>query len=173
MSNHERKTGVYQIWLGDYYYFGSAEDCDDRCLKEHLSALKCGTHRNKKMQNVFDKYQTFEYQIVVECDDRDTAYAWEQGFIDTHIGLQKCLNLNASAAKPPGFAGKKHSEETKLLISVGGKGKVRTDETKAAMSKSKKGVARQKDVCKYCGTVAMKSNITRWHNDNCKYKGDN
>lgn len=98
--------GVYQIWINDYFYFGSAEDIYTRCVKTHFALLKNGKHSNKKMQNVYNKHNIFRFDIIIECDSRDAAYAYEQDFIDTHFGLEKCMNLNPDASNPPSQFGK-------------------------------------------------------------------
>lgn len=95
---------------------------------------------------------------------------------------------------------RKHTEESKRKISEGNKGKTftHTDETKEKISKSMKGREnywlkgqtpwtkihghteetkeklrnpKQKFICDVCGkSVGGKSNLDRWHNENCKMK---
>lgn len=139
-----KTIGVYQIFIGDYFYHGSSEDCEGR-LKKHLQALKRGNHINNKMQNVYNKYQTFDCQIVMQCDNRDVAYAYEQDFIDTHFGLDKCLNINEVASKPPGFLGKKHSDETKQKMSKSMKGKPSHNKGKSMSEEQKKKISNSRN----------------------------
>jgi len=93
-----------------------------------------------------------------------------------------------------GMVGKKHSQETKDLIAskVLGvkkgprpdavKEKIRltksqnafvfSDEIKAKMS-GKRGPQKQKSPlvsCQHCGIISRIAQISRWHNDNCRYK---
>jgi group I intron endonuclease len=130
--------GVYQIFIEDYCYWGSSGNCEKRC-SDHLNSLKRGNHQNKKMQAVFNKYKTFDWQIIVACDDRDVAYLYEQDYIDAHFGLDKCMNLNAVASKPPSQKGKKHTAETKSKMSAAKKGHTHTAETRAKQSAGAKG----------------------------------
>jgi group I intron endonuclease len=92
-------SGIYQIWIGDYYYFGSTNDFEVRG-KRHLSNLKKGKHQNPRMQNAYNKYQTFDFEIILTCDV-NALYANEQAYIDTHYGLSKCININSIASGPP------------------------------------------------------------------------
>lgn len=53
------------------------------------------------------------------------------------------------------YYGKKHSEEVRKRISESHKGKKYNQ---------------SKHTCEHCGLVTIKSNIVRWHGDNCKFK---
>lgn len=133
--------GVYMIFIGDYFYHGSSGDCDKRC-KTHFEKLKNNKHCNPKMQNAFNKYQHFDYQIVVCCNNRDIAYSYEQDFINAHFGLEKYLNLNATASKPPSREGRTFSEESKQKMSESRKGKKikpHSEEHKQKLSEAAKG----------------------------------
>jgi hypothetical protein len=73
---------------------------------------------------------------------------------------------------------KQHTEESKLKQSLvkRGKlnpnfGKIQTDESKRLKSLAQIGILKPTFVCNCCGkTVGGKSNLIRWHNDNCKEK---
>lgn len=158
--------GIYQISIGDYYYFGSADDCEKRCMKSHFAHLKLGKHCNKKMQNAFDKYQTFSWEVVEDCDDRGIAYAVEQRYIDANFGRKHCLNLNPVAAKPPSHKGLKLgplSEEHKRNIS----------EARLGIPSPNKGKPLPKLQCSHCCGWFNVGNLNRWHGDNCKHKQEN
>jgi group I intron endonuclease len=171
--------GVYQIFIEDYCYWGSSGNCEKRC-SDHLNSLKRGKHDNTKMQNVFNKYKSFDFQIIVACDDRDVAYAYEQDYIDAHFGLDKCLNLNAAASKPPSQKGKKLTDEHRANLSAAQKGRKLTDEHKAKLSgpkndehKSKLSAAKKnatKLQCLHCLRSFDSGNFKRYHGDNCKKK---
>lgn len=73
-------------------------------------------------------------------------------------------------------------QNTKNKISLNSKGKKKTEETKEKMrkpkpegfsekiSKLKTGIIHPTASCNHCNLVASKFNISRWHNDNCKFK---
>ena len=78
-------------------------------------------------------------------------------------------HAKAMAGKPSGKAGKPSSENTKLKISnafIGNKnpmyGKKHSEETLKKMM--------EKLICPYCKLEGGKSNMKRWHFDNCKHK---
>jgi group I intron endonuclease len=131
---------VYEIWIGKYFYQGSTCNLEKR-MKEHLTELQSNKHGNYKMQNVFNKYKTFDYQVLVECEDRNMAYQYEQDFIDGSFGLEFYLNLNPSASAPPlaQMTGKKHSDKTKRQMSASATGRKQSEEQIKKMSESKKG----------------------------------
>ena len=90
--------------------------------------------------------------------------------------------------------GRVHSEETKQKIRKGNKGKIRSeetrkklsllnskekhpfwgkkrsDETKRKMSESRKGKKHKIVFCPHCGKRCSPSTLSRWHNNNCKFK---
>ncbi|QHJ74487.1 hypothetical protein VH12019_00160 [Vibrio phage VH1_2019] len=66
-------------------------------------------------------------------------------------------------------------EETKQKLSIKATGRKHSQETKDAMSKNRRGEnngmygkKQPTETCIHCGKIASKSNIKRWHNDNCK-----
>ena len=111
-------SGLYQINIGDYFYFGQAQDLKKR-KSQHLSRLKKGTHNNPLMQNVYNKYQKFDFQEVLHCsvDDLDQQ---EQRLLDAFWGTEGCMNI-AKDAKAF-HRGLKHTEESKKKMSEAQKG---------------------------------------------------
>ena len=107
--------GIYQIWIDDKYYFGSSNNIEWR-LSQHKSALKNNKHENIKMQRCFNKYNRFDYDIIVTCDEQ-SRLKWEQSFIDEHYGLDNCMNLAKDANKPPSPFGREVKKETREKIS--------------------------------------------------------
>lgn len=105
-------SGIYQIWIGEYYYFGSTKNFKSRML-DHLSGLKRGNHKNPKMQNAYNKHKNFECYLVLECNENLESH--EQAFIDTHYGLSKCMNINPSSSRPP-VCKKGHKSRPKKII---------------------------------------------------------
>jgi group I intron endonuclease len=152
--------GIYEIWIGDYFYQGSSVDIERR-MYEHKRALKNNVHINTKMQRIFNKYQSFQYHILVECDPA-TVLSWEQDYLNANWGDPQFMNLNSYADKPTNpiyWKGKKFSEEHKAKLSEASRGKKHgpmSDEHKAKVSTAKraqnlKGHNRKKILCN--GTV--------------------
>ena len=145
--------GIYEIWIGDYYYQGRSVRIEYRA-KEHLWQLERGIHRNTKMQNVFNKYKTFEYQVLVECQ-KSECEKWEQDFIDTNWGDKFYLNCMKSSA-----GGWEHVNS-----------KVMSVETRAKHSLRTKGKAKRLVTCPRCGKIGGNGVMQKWHFHNCN-KGD-
>jgi len=99
------------------------------------------------------------------------SYASENGF----FGRDNSGKLN-------GFYGKHHSEESLNKLRNPKKTNVNYRKPKSKsharnISKAQKNVPwtenKRKSMessCEHCGLTTIKSNITKWHNDNCKYK---
>ena len=125
--------GVYEIWVGPYFYQGSSDNVERR-IRQHRTCLEGDRHSNKKMQNVFNKYQSFEWQLLVECD-KGLVQSYEDDYIQTNWGDDKYLNL-----KPSGYSGgshrkgAKHTNETRELLSKAAKSQ-NWDNHKTAMQK--------------------------------------
>ena len=147
--------GIYEIWIGENYYHGSSNDIEKR-IYNHQLKLKNNNHVNTFMRNAYNKHKTFEYQILVECEEH-SLLQWEQDYIDANYGLPKYMNINPSAICPPSNKGKSHSLETKAKMSKSAKGKKFTDEHKNKLSKAAKN--RKKYACKkvVCNGVAFSS----------------
>lgn len=138
--------GIYEIWIDKYFYQGSSFNIEDR-IKRHQYELRNGIHGNKKMQNVFNKYEAFSWQILVECD-KTSVRDYEQDYIDANWGDKKYLNASKSAYHPlqekPWNKGLKGacSEETRKLMSeikLGNtfkRGKKASENTRNIISKS-------------------------------------
>lgn len=64
--------------------------------------------------------------------------------------------------------GKKRENGTPWLL--GDNNPAKRLDVREKISKSKIGKSRPTSICLYCGITAQKTNITRWHNENCKLK---
>lgn len=73
--------GIYKIQIGEYNYIGQSINIRKR-ITQHRYNLKQGIHHNNFMQNVFNKYKTFEYKILFKV---------EKEFLD--ILEQVCVNF--------------------------------------------------------------------------------
>ncbi len=109
--------GVYR-WhntINDKSYIGSAADMEDR-RKRHLWEIRAGRHVNKKLLNAFRKYgeAAFEFEILAHCPEDDLLWQ-EQLAIDAFDAYRTGYNMCPIAGRP--FAGRKHSDETKQLMS--------------------------------------------------------
>lgn len=85
-----------------------------------------------------------------------------------HSDESKLKNRNSQLGEKSWAYGKSKSEETKAKMSAAAKGKKKSPEAIENMRLAKKN--QPKGICVHCGTEAIKSNIARWHDDNCKHK---
>lgn len=102
-------SGIYQINIGDYFYFGQSVDLKKR-KREHRRALEQGKHPNPKMQHVYNKYQDFQWLEVSHCSHTELD-GQEQRLLDAFWGTEGCMNLARDARAPR--RGIKVSEETR------------------------------------------------------------
>lgn len=130
MAYAKSQRGVYCILnlANQRHYIGSSENLNGR-MREHFNALKRGAHKNRKLQNAWNKYgsDAFRFDVIEVIPSGDIVSA-EQSWIDQTLPF---YNLRRTAESNLGF---KHSDETKAKISRAHVGKSLTDECKAKIS---------------------------------------
>lgn len=105
------KSGIYKIrFKCDCFYIGSAVNLTKRKLN-HLSDLKQGKHCNAIMQNHFNKYGKYIFEIIEHVPPEDLVKR-EQYFIDT---LKPTINIVPIAGNTLGY---KHTPKTKEKMAV-------------------------------------------------------
>jgi group I intron endonuclease len=134
-----KKVGVYIIrnTINNKIYIGSAVNILNR-IKDHIKRLKSKTHKNKLLQNHFNKYGMCFYFEVLEFCNKEDLIEVEQFMLDKHLSYirKNGFNINKIANSMLGF---KHSEKTKSNWSAKRKGIRFSSESKKNMSESKKG----------------------------------
>lgn len=118
-------TGIYCIFSNidkNKIYIGSAKNITTR-IKRHLSELKNNKHNNKKMQNYFNKHSldNFNYRVLVLCSEEELIVK-EQFYLDF---LKPYFNVLKKAYSLEGY---KHTEYSKIRISIKNKGRKMTEE---------------------------------------------
>lgn len=122
-------AGIYRIVLGNgYSYIGSACNLYAR-EKQHLSRLKRGKHENVKMQNNWNKYKEFGFDVVELCEPSDLLVK-EQMLIDVHFSSRKNVNIAPVAGSRRGI---KLSILHRAKISASLKGRIVSEETLVKM----------------------------------------
>ncbi len=108
-------SGVYQIMcvVTGARYVGSSIDVFGR-WRDHRAALLAGRHVNPKFQAVFAKYgeRNFKLEVLEEAEPSALLSA-EQRWLDSE---RPELNISLSAEAP--MRGRRHSEESRGLISA-------------------------------------------------------
>lgn len=92
--------GIYKIRnrVNGKEYIGSSVRILRR-FRDHKYALRRGEHKNKKLQNAWNKHgeHAFEFCVVM-LTSKDMLRFYEQRFLDQ---MQPAYNLNPIADKPP------------------------------------------------------------------------
>lgn len=105
----------------------------------HISALKKNTHWNSTMQNVWNKYQTFEYKILSSWDTRELAYQEEQNLLNVYFGkpfymMQTSAAFGAPKGRISPMKGRKNTAEHIKKRADARRGKKMTDEQRMNVS---------------------------------------
>jgi group I intron endonuclease len=160
------KGGIYRLYWdnNDYYYYGQAINLNRR-KSTHTESAKKNKHKNPKVQNLVNKYGIFNFEII-QYSNNEELDMLEQIYLDKYFGDKNCCNICPIASSSKGrkydkevlermrsnrekgrmkgsknpFYGKKHTQETKDLISVSKIGK-----KYPAISLAKKGVKSSKE----------------------------
>jgi group I intron endonuclease len=116
-------TGIYKIEhkTSGKVYIGSAVDFRARECKHWLD-LRKGMHRNKHLQNAYDRYgaEAFEFKRLIICS-RKNLLMYEQLCLDKFDAVKRGYNIAFVAGSP--MLGRVVSDETKEKISRSNKGK--------------------------------------------------
>jgi group I intron endonuclease len=135
------KSGIYIIknTSSDMIYIGSAINLAQRC-SHHIRRLSIGEHKNKYLQNAWNKYgsESFVFIVFALCD-KENLILFEQRVIDFYLdryGRNKLYNLDLVAGSA---LGRKLTQETKNNIGNGRRGILHSEETKKNYSISRKG----------------------------------
>lgn len=112
----EKRSGIYRIDIGGNFYYGSSVNLDAR-IKNHISKLRAGKHRNARLQRCFNKYGESDllFTIVEMCRKEDTLLL-EQKYLSEGVGKSNCLNFCKDAFAP--MKGISFSIEHKKKISL-------------------------------------------------------
>lgn len=110
-------SGIYRISCvaNGHFYYGSSIDIRKR-FSNHISKLRSGKHRNKRLQRIFHKYgeASLTFEIVRYCDPSFVLDV-EQEYLDEHVSNEYCVNFCKSAKSP--MSGVRFSDEHKKRIS--------------------------------------------------------
>ena len=132
-------------------YVGSSINMRDR-KAGHFRALGDETHRNRHLQNAFNRYggRCFSFLVLEECSE-DSLVEREIFFMDLLKTLQRGIGYNLLTADRSNTSpetlrrmsaastGRKHTEETKKKIGAGNRGKVRSPEAREKVRQARLG----------------------------------
>lgn len=122
------KPGIYKIYniTNDKFYLGSSTMKIFKRIQHHFLELKRNNHKNKHLQNAWNKYgeNNFEF-VVIENIDKSECLKREQELID-EIGINNLYNINPLASGTPNM-----SKETIMKRSATMKEKYKKGEMKS------------------------------------------
>jgi group I intron endonuclease len=106
------KSGIYKISFDGnrLFYIGSSVNLVAR-KTNHISDLKNNNHCNQKLQNAYNKYKKFCFEVIENCSIEELIVK-EQYYLDN---LKPNLNILKVAFSSIGF---KHTEETIKKITI-------------------------------------------------------
>jgi len=115
-------------------YIGSAKDIKQR-WRDHRYQLRHNKHGCKYLQRSWNKYgeENFKFEIIEIINDPKDLIVREQYWID-HYQSYKPENGYNGNIKANSRLGTKHSDKTKILMSISQKGKKLSPEHKANLS---------------------------------------
>jgi len=119
----------------DMFYIGSAFNFENR-WKNHKIELRLNRHCNPYLQSAWNKYgeESFKF-YVLEYVDKTDLISREQFWIDKLKAYDREIGYNLCQTAG-NVAGRKASEETKVLLSTIRKGKKRSEEFKEKIRQS-------------------------------------
>ena len=161
--------GIYKIrnLLNSKIYIGQSTNINNRF---RVHRFKINKNIKHPLQSAFKKYgiDNFEFNIIERVADINKLNEREQYWLDHYQSYlpENGYNLSPSATstkgysltdktkslmslvrkgKPSGHKGKKHTEDSKLKISLSSKGKLKSEEHRKNMSISRKGKKHSKE----------------------------
>lgn len=135
MARH-KQPGAYILThvQSGHLYIGSTNDLHSR-KGTHESALRCGKHGNKRLQELYDVDQRIHFSGIPFLT-KEEALDEEQRLIDSYKASQYLLNVYLDVRNPAASRsanGYRHSEETRDKMSAVRNGKILSDTTKEKM----------------------------------------
>jgi len=131
-------TGIYCIEniINKKKYVGKAEDIEDR-WKEHRYLLNKKKHINKHLENSWYKYgmENFIFYIIEICESEKLSER-ERFYIFYFDAKNNGYNLTDGGQ---GILGYRHTEKSKLKMSINSKGKTKSEEHRKKISEVNKG----------------------------------
>lgn len=117
---------IYEIrnLITNQFYIGSCFNFKKR-VREHLNSLRKNKHRNQYLQNSWNKYgiENFKFTIHVSLLSKENLLEIEQNYLDRYFTFFSNRLFNLNRYVDGGFRNRKHTDETKRLMSIKSLGK--------------------------------------------------
>lgn len=139
MVKYTSVSGIYIILntRNGKFYIGQAQDFKLR-WQDHKWKLNAGKHRNKHLQNAWQKYgeKAFRFKKLEYCSIKQLEER-EQHYLNIYVGKETCYNTANDAHAP--MRGRKHTPEARLKMSKALKGRVKSAEECRKISEALRG----------------------------------
>ena len=99
-----KKSGVYAIKniSTGKMYIGSTKMTFQKRLQHHVSLLRINKHKNKYLQNAYNKHTEYDFEILIlEITNKNDTLQKEQYYLDNNINL---YNINPLATGTPNLS---------------------------------------------------------------------
>jgi len=151
-----KQSGIYRIRniVNGMLYIGSAINFTRRWW-QHRQELRDNIHHSPRLQNAWNKYgaEAFEFEIVELVLNRNQLMEREQYWLDYYDSSNKEKGYNIVQIVTSPMLGRKHTEETKKLMSLAHLGKKQSPEHIKNAAESHRGKIRTEEQRKHCGRV--------------------
>lgn len=112
-----KNSGIYRITCvaNNHFYYGSSINLKSR-FRNHINKLRAGSHRNNRLQRIFNKYgeASLTFEVIKYCDPNFILDS-EQEYLNEYASSADCVNFCKDAKAP--MAGLKFSDEHKKKMS--------------------------------------------------------
>lgn len=173
-------SGIYQIKnnISGGVYFGRSVDVHDRLI-HHRNELRRNVHRNKRLQNAWNKYgeNSFKFELVWENSPQE-LYELEGFVLEFMWGHERLYNhhkLSYGGFEPGNKLGCfSRSAKTKERLSKAFTGRQFSDEHRAKISKTKTGLKASEETKKKMSDAKVgKPRPQSWHDKMAEYRAKN
>lgn len=137
--DYKRKIpGVYKIEhsVTGKAYVGSTDDLGARKIT-NMSSLRHNKHKNKNLQEAYNKDSNIEFKVVALTKDREEAFDIEQETLDKYKNTNSLFNIAGNARAS--MIGRTHSQDHKDKLSYVSRNRVDSPETTERKRKSHQG----------------------------------
>ena len=133
------KSGIYKLTINNKNYVGMTTNIDRR-KRAHTCTLQLGRHRNKYLQNAYNKYGDFDFEVLEETADwlSEKEIMWIDK-LDTHKG--DGYNMKAGGDDNAGEANGAFGMKRADLAELNRKGQGKSPESILKMRKNKLGLS--------------------------------
>jgi hypothetical protein len=113
LGNLAGKCGIYKITFPNgHYYYGQSINMKTR-KSRHLFELTKGIHSNSRLQNCYNKYKDFTFDIIQECS-KEELNSIETKYLFEHVDNELCCNMCREGKSRKGI---EVSQDTRQKIS--------------------------------------------------------